>query len=140
MTQTEVLRSMFLRLSDSLDKRNGRISLYQNYEYQCALYEKLFDAPAAEEMERERGLVCGRCMIALSRSLIAKEISGDSIAAAKRELEIIRPLFLHGSKNSEKQKIKNIVKERIDALSPRCSDEIVDAVLFLYLSLVPTAK
>ena len=139
MTQTDVLKNMFSKLFNSLDATREKNTFYENYEYQCELYEKLFDAPEGD-MERERGLVCGRCIIALSRSLVGSNLSFESIEDAKRELEILKPLFMDESRIGEKQKIKSLVRKRIEFLSPRSSDEIADAVLFLYLSLAPTAK
>ncbi|MEE1279227.1 MAG: hypothetical protein UHH95_00155 [Oscillospiraceae bacterium] len=137
MTQTRLLQNMFLKLSESL--QNEKPPLYKNYEQQLALYEELFEAPAASAAERERALISARCIIALSRSLVGN-VPDESLDAAKRELEILKPLFTQTKRQPEKSKIKELVMQRIDILSPSRSDEIVDAVLFLYLSLVPIAK
>ncbi len=137
MTQTQLLQNMFLKLSDSL--QNEKPPLQQNYEQQLALYEELFNTPAATALERERALISARCIIALSRSLVGS-VPNESLNAAKRELEILKPLFTQAKRQPEKSKIRELVLQRIDVLSPSRSDEIVDAVLFLYLSLVPIAK
>ncbi len=137
MTQTQLLRNMFLKLSESLS--NEEPPLQQNYQQQLSLYEQLFNAPSSSAAERERTLISARCIIALSRSLVGN-VPSDSLSAAKRELEILKPIFLKQKTRLNKNEIRELVEKRIDILSPGCSDEIVDAVLFLYLSLVPMSK
>lgn len=137
MTQTQLLQNMFLRLSESLSKETP--PLQQNYQQQLALYKELFNTPASSAAERERALISARCIIALSRSLVGN-VPSDSLSAAKRELEILKPIFLKQKTRLNKNEIRELVEKRIDILSPGCSDEIVDAVLFLYLSLVPVSK
>ncbi len=139
MTQIELLQHMFWELSQSLETNGSQSVLQTNYEHQLACYEKLFDAPAACERDRERGLVCGRCLIALSRSLLSSGHTDESLGRAKRELCHLKPLFAK-DKQPEKTKLKRLVEQRISSLSPQRSDEISDAMLFLYLSLVPTVK
>lgn len=129
MTHNTVLKNMFTSLSDALSDNPKNARLSQNYEHQCALYEKLIDMS-----ESEGDLVCGRCLIALSRSLAAEEIKKESIAAAQNELEILKPLFSRSPRPTKKQ-IEDLVRSRIEALTSASSDAVYDAVLFLYLSL-----
>ncbi len=132
MTQAKLLSSMFSKLSDSLE--SDRPVFYKNYEQQLKLYEQLFEAPFTSAAERERSLISARCIIALSRSLTG-EVCKQSLDAVKSEIEILKPFFNGNKIDGEKDRIKAAVQRRIAALSPICSDEMLDAVLFLYLSL-----
>lgn len=129
MTQNVVLENMFTSLSDALSENSKTALLTQNYEHQCALYERLIDMS-----ESESDLVCGRCIIALSRSLAADEINRESVAAVKSELAILKPIFSKSSHYTKNQ-IERIVRSRIESLTTASSDAVYDAILFLYLSL-----
>ena len=120
---------MLTSLSDALSKPSMPAILIKNYERQCALYKKLL-----EENQSEGDLVCGRCLIALSRSLASEETKNDSIQTVKNEVDILKKVFNEGAKPNKKQ-IESLVKARVEMLSTSPSDEVVDAVLFLYLSL-----
>lgn len=129
MTQNRILKNMLTSLSDALSKPSMPAILIKNYERQCALYKKLL-----EENQSEGDLVCGRCLIALSRSLASEETKNDSIQTVKNEVDILKRVFNEGAKPNKKQ-IESLVKARVEMLSTSPSDEVVDAVLFLYLSL-----
>ncbi len=129
MTQNKVLKSMFGELSGALAQESKTTAFTKNYEHQCALYERLL-----EGSQSESDLVCGRCLIALSRSLAAQETKKESILSAKNEVNILNEVFSEGTKPSKKQ-IESLVRSRIETLSGTPSDEVIDAVLFLYLSL-----
>ena len=129
MTQNKVLENMFTSLSEALSENEKSAFLTANYEHQCALYERLIDMS-----ESENDLVCGRCLIALSRSLAAEKIPKESVTAAKNELRILKPLFSKTAHLSKKQ-IEKLVRSRIESLTSASSDEVIDAFLFLYLSL-----
>lgn len=120
---------MFSELAGALSETEKKKSLSENYEHQCALYERLLYS-----VQSENDLVCGRCLIALSRSLAAEEIKKESICAVKNEVEILKSVFEEDSKPTRKQ-IERLVHSRIEQLSGAPSDEVTDAVLFLYLSL-----
>ena len=128
MTHNKVLKSMLSELSSALSKNEEHGGLSENYENQCALYERL-----VSNAQSENDLICGRCLIALSRSLAADAIRKESISAVKNEVEILKSVF-RGEKTSKEQ-IESIVRARIETLSCAPSDEVTDAVLFLYLSL-----
>lgn len=129
MTQNKVLKSMFRELSDTLSKSEKTATLSENYEHQCALYERLLEGEQSES-----DLVCARCLIALSRSLAAEEIKKESICAVKNEVEILSNIFTSAHRPTKKQ-IESLVRSRIETLSSSPSDAVYDAVLFLYLSL-----
>lgn len=129
MTQNKVLSSMFAELMSALEQKERAASLMENYEHQCVLYERLIDSA-----QKEKELVCGRCLIALSRSLASEEIRAESISAVKNEIEIINDIYSNRCKTTKKQ-IEGIVHSRIEMLTGADSDEVIDAVLFLYLSL-----
>lgn len=129
MTQNKVLEKMFTSLSDALIENKKNNLLLKNYEHQCALYEKLLDMS-----ESENDLVCGRCLIALSRSLAAEEIKDESVMVVKNEIEILKDIFSKTVRPSKKQ-IEKLVRSRIEFLTSATSDAVYDAVLFLYLSL-----
>ena len=129
MTHNKVLKSMLSELSNALSKSGKHSGFSANYENQCALYERL---TSSEQSESD--LICGRCLIALSRSLAAEEIKKDSISTVKNEVEILKNVFREGSKSTRGQ-IEDLVRSRIETLSCAPSDEVIDAILFLYLSL-----
>lgn len=129
MTQNNVLKSMFRELSGALSQELRSTAFVKNYEHQCALYERLL-----EGSQSESELVCGRCLIALSRSLAAEETKKESILTAKNEVDILKKVFTGGVKPTKKQ-IENLVRARIELLSGAPSDEVIDAVLFLYFSI-----
>ena len=120
---------MFTSLSDALSENSETALFYENYQRQCVLYESLLDTS-----KNESDLVCGRCLIALSRSLTADEIKKESVCAAKNELDILKDVFLDGARPSKRQ-IERLVRSRVELLSTSDSDAVYDAVLFLYLSL-----
>ena len=129
MTQNNVLKSMFRELSGALSQELRSTAFVKNYEHQCALYERLL-----EGSQSESELVCGRCLIALSRSLAAEETKKESILTAKNEVDILKRVFTGGVKPTKKQ-TENLVRTRIELLSGAPSDEVIDAVLFLYFSI-----
>lgn len=120
---------MFRELSGALSQELRSTAFVKNYEHQCALYERLL-----EGSQSESELVCGRCLIALSRSLAAEETKKESILTAKNEVDILKKVFTGGVKPTKKQ-IENLVRARIELLSGAPSDEVIDAVLFLYFSI-----
>lgn len=129
MTHNKVLRNMLFGLCQTLSETEKSSDFSENYERQCTLYERLISEPQSES-----DLVCGRCLIALSRSLAADEIKKESICALRSEMEILGNVFKEGTRPTKKQ-IENLVRSRIETLSTSPSDAVYDAVLFLYLSL-----
>ena len=129
MTQNRVLKNMLKALSDALSDTPQKKLLLENYEHQCDLYEKLL-----LNQKSESDLVCGRCLIALSRSLASERINDKSVCAVKNEVEILNGVFSKGSRPNKKQ-IEQLVRSRIEELSLEPSDAVYDAILFLYLSL-----
>ena len=129
MTQNKVVSSMFAELMSALEQKERAASLMENYEHQCVLYERLIDSA-----QKEKELVCGRCLIALSRSLASEKITDESISAVKNEVKILSGVFSKEGKPNKKQ-IDKLVRSRIEELSLEPSDAVYDAILFLYLSL-----
>ena len=120
---------MLRGLSNALSDTSQKKLILQNYEHQCDLYKELL-----LDQKNESDLVCGRCIIALSRSLASEKINYESINAVKNEIEILNGVFSKSRKPNKKQ-IEELVRSRIEQLSLEPSDAVYDAILFLYLSL-----
>ena len=129
MTQNRVLKNMISGLMQALSDTSQKNLLLENYEHQCNLYERLL-----LNQKSENDLVCGRCLIALSRSLASEKITDESISAVKNEVKILSGVFSKEGKPNKKQ-IDKLVRSRIEELSLEPSDAVYDAILFLYLSL-----
>ena len=134
--QEDLLQDMFYTFSDSLNALSSKKRLQQNYEKQLDSYSKLFEKDRCAENEETRTqLICARCLISATRSLLCGGYLNENIPTIKQELNFLLPLF--SGKRMTKTDLSNLIDNRILRLTPKKSDEMVDAVLFMYISMAP---
>ena len=139
MEQSKLLEHMFITFSDSLSNRQSGRILQKNYEKQIDSYSKLFkEADSIPEEEQKRNLICARCLISATRSLLYQGYCDENILAVKQELDYLKPIF--SGKRMSSSELRGLIDRRIDRLVPRKSDQMVDAILFMYVSLFPPTK
>lgn len=129
MNQNKILEKMLYTFIRCAENAGDRESLIENYEMQKARYQSLF------EFGEENLLVCARCILSATRSLLGSEGKGDE--SVKGELKFLKPLVL--CKNN-KNAFRGIINRRIERLKSENSDNISDAILFMYISLAKTYK
>lgn len=129
-----LLTQMYKNLSDSLSKDADLESRQKNHQKQLDFYDKLFSLEAQNE-DREKMLVCARCIISISRSIAQDIHSAPSIEKTKKELMCLEDIFVQNKGRLGRQ-IRSTVQERINKLSQNSPDEMSDSILFLYLSLM----
>lgn len=136
MDKSILLKQMFQTFSDSfLNRESGRV-LSKNYERQIDSYSKLFKAAESlDDEEAKRQLICARCLISATRSLLYKGYCDENIPAIEKELSFLKPIF--SGRRMTAADLSLLVDRRINSLVPKKSDEMVDAILFMYISLAP---
>lgn len=114
--QRDILREMFLLLSDSLKSENSEEQMVHTYQKQLALYDLL-------KTDKEK--VCARCLLSLYRCFISCDNMSDK-KKAEREIIKLSSFFCEGRKEE--------IRLRADDLSQNEPSLISDSVLFLYKS------
>lgn len=132
--QKALLQSMFFTFSESLNHLNNKSKLEANYEKQLACYSRLFDL-GGEDDEARRFLICARCLISATRSLLYNGYLSENVSAIRCELDSLSPVF--SGKQMTKEDLAALIDKRISRLTPKKSDEMVDAVLFMCISMAP---
>lgn len=132
--QKALLKDMFFTFAESLRSPDNKKSLSKNYERQLESYSRLFTLSADDEEARRR-LICARCLISATRSLLYGGYLSENIPAIKSEVDKLAPVF--SGKQMTKKAIGELIDRRISRLTPKKSDEMVDAVLFMCISLAP---
>lgn len=139
MEQNNLLEHMFFTFSDSLSNRQSGRILQKNYEKQIDSYAKLFkEAEISDDEEHKRRIICARCLISATRSLLYKGYCDENIPTVRQELNFLKPIF--SGKRMTAADLSSLIDRRIDRLVPKKSDEMVDAILFMYISLAPPKK
>ncbi len=129
-----LLTQMYKNLSESLSCDALPEERCKNYESQLRFYDKIFSMESQGE-EREKVLVCARCFLSISRSVMENRYTPERLLQAKKELSYLEPIFENG-RGTIRAKIRKTAQERINRLSRNDPDEMADSVLFLYLSLM----
>ncbi len=132
--QKFLLQSMFFTFSESLDHLEDRSKLEENYEKQLNYYSRLFES-GSDDDEEKRSLICARCLISATRSLLYKGYLSENVSAIRHELDCLSPVF--SGKQMTKKALTSLIDNRISRLTPKKSDEMVDAVLFMCISMAP---
>ncbi len=132
--QKALLQSMFFTFSESLNHLDNKSRLEENYENQLACYSRLFDL-GGDDDEARRSLICARCLISATRSLLYNGYLSENVSAIRRELDSLSPVF--SGKQMTKKDLAALIDKRISHLTPKKSDEMVDAVLFMCISMAP---
>lgn len=132
MQKSALLEEMFTTFSDSFQNRQSEKILIKNYQKQKQSYKRVFDLCEGEQ--GRNSLVCARCLISATRSLLYKDFS-ESDERLYSELLLLKPLF--GSSRLKKAELSRFIESRINAVTEMKSDAMTDAVLFMYLSLLP---
>ena len=138
MEQNKLLNYMFFTFSDSLKHLNSQTKLLQNYEKQLNSYSRLFSFIKEENDEQKRLLICARCLISATRSLVSKGYKNENIAKVLNELNYLGPIF--NGKRMSSVDLNKLIDRRISKLMPSKSDEMIDSVLFMYFSLSENQK
>lgn len=132
--QSTLLKDMFFTFSESLNAPENKKQLLKNYEKQLESYSKLFEK-GSDDDEARRALICARCLISATRSLLYGGYLSENIPAIKSELEFLSPVF--SGKQMTKKDLSTLIDKRISRLTTKKSDEMVDAVLFMCISMAP---
>ena len=114
--QKDILRQMFLLLSDSLKSENSEEQMMNTYQKQLALYQML-------KTDKEK--VCARCLLSLYRCFINCDNTSDKETAGREIIEL-SSFFCEGKREE--------IRLRADDLSLKEPSLISDSVLFLYKS------
>lgn len=123
-----IVRKM-IRSLGAAAKREGKEN--ENYNKQLMLYRKLISESDGTD---EREMICARCLLSLSRSMLLGNHSEKSVNCAKNELSFLCKTI--DKKNVYSKEIKDMISERINSLSQIESDELVDSVIFVYHSIL----
>ena len=133
-TQNTALKTMFNTLYTSVYKSEDTALLLKNYETQKKSYDTLLKSKQQEEY-----FVLARCLISATRSLIYAQNTQNAISTAKVELERLAPIF-YEPKMLTKTDFTNIIESGIKNLTSAQNENIVDEVLFVYMSTLSVYK
>ena len=131
--QEALLQSMFFTFSGCLDCLDNKAELERNYQKQLECYSAIFESNRCDDDDAMSMLICARCLISATRSLLCGGYLSENIQTIKKEVAQLSPIF--NSKRLSKSDVSKIVNNRISSLAPKKSDEMIDAVLFMCFSL-----
>lgn len=124
MEQNKTLENMLCTFIECAENSNNDTLISKNYEMQKIRYQALF------ESGEENLLVCARCILSATRALLYSDSSSDE--SLKEEIRFLRPLVLERKNRAQ---IKKTIIRRIETLKTENSDNISDALLFMYIAL-----
>lgn len=124
MEQNKTLENMLCTFIECAENSNNDTLISKNYEMQKIRYQALF------ESGEENLLVCARCILSATRALLYSDSSSDE--SLKEEIRFLRPLVLEQKNRTQ---IKKTIIRRIEILKTENSDNISDALLFMYIAL-----
>lgn len=124
MEQNKTLENMLCTFIECAENSNNDTLISKNYEIQKIRYQALF------ESAEENLLVCARCILSATRALLYSDSSSDE--SLKEEIRFLRPLVLERKNRTQ---IKKTIIRRIEILKTENSDNISDALLFMYIAL-----
>lgn len=124
MEQNKTLENMLCTFIECAENSNNDTLISKNYEMQKIRYQALF------ESGEENLLVCARCILSATRALLYSDSSSDE--SLKEEIRFLRPLVLERKNRTQ---IKKTIIRRIEILKTENSDNISDALLFMYIAL-----
>lgn len=124
MEQNKTLENMLCTFIECAENSNNDTLISKNYEMQKIRYQALF------ESGEENLLVCARCILSATRALLYSDNSSDE--SLKEEIRFLRPLVLEQKNRTQ---IKKTIIRRIEILKTENSDNISDALLFMYIAL-----
>ncbi len=133
-TQNTALKTMFNTLYTSVYKSEDTALLLKNYETQKKSYNTLLKSKQQEEC-----FVLARCLISATRSLIYVQNTENAISTVKTELKRLAPVF-YEPKMLTKTDFTNIIESGIKNLTSAQNENIVDEVLFVYMSTLSVYK
>lgn len=131
---TKLLREMYLNLSDSLKNDVGEEKRALSYQKQLCFYRKIYEQDS-DNAQKENLLVAARCLISISRFLCENAHSTPSLEFAREQLAQVGDV-LEGRGTSKREVLRRVANKRIALLSQNNCDELSDAFLFLYMSLL----
>lgn len=131
---TKLLREMYLNLSDSLKDGVGEVQRAQNHQKQLCFYRQIYEHEI-DAAQKESLLVAARCLISISRFICENAHRAQSLDFARQQLAQVGDVF-EGTGTRSREAIRQVTSKRIALLSQNNCDELSDAFLFLYMSLL----
>ena len=131
---TQLLRKMYLNLSDSLKSGGDQEKRELAYQKQLRFYRQMYECEI-NAAQKESLLVAARCLISISRFLCEKGGSAPQLDFARRQLAKVGDAF-EDAGGRGRDAVRKAASKRIALLSQNGSDELSDAFLFLYMSLL----